>query len=375
MKTVHRVHFGDCRCMRALPDASVHLVVTSPPYPMIEMWDPLFTVLQPAVRSALDRANGPDAFELMHAELDAVWRDVHRVLVPGGLACINVGDAARSIDGSFMLYPNHARILNALLALGLTPLPSILWRKPTNAPNKFMGSGMYPAGAYVTLEHEHILIARKGAKREFADAESKRLRRESALFWEERNQWYSDVWFELTGSRQELRHGSPRRRSGAFPFELAYRLIQMFSVKGDTVLDPFLGTGTTLRAAVAGARNSVGYEIEPGFRTDIFGGLGHWTATANARVTARIEDHLRFVDRCGRDGRNLRHRNRPHGFPVVTGQERELQLELVERVTALDPESVDATYRPVPPRAAEACPLRTVPKHSSSAAAQRKLLL
>ena len=348
MKTSHRAHFSDSRCMRQLADRSAALVVTSPPYPMIEMWDPLFTARRPAVRAALDAADGLRAFELMHAELDPVWREVHRILVPGGFACINVGDAARTLDGAFMLYPNHARILTALLALGFTPLPSIIWRKPTNAPTKFMGSGMLPAGAYVTLEHEHVLIARKGGKREFAGDDAKQLRRESALFWEERNSWYSDVWFELRGSRQRLQRGAPRTRSGAYPFELAYRLVQMFSVKGDTVVDPFLGTGTTLRAAAAGARNSVGYEIEPGFRTDVFSGLDDWTAAANARVAERIGDHLRFVEECRQTDRALRHRNGPHGFPVVTGQERELRLEFVERVTALEPDRVEATYRPVP---------------------------
>jgi modification methylase len=348
MKTTHRVHFSDSRRMRQLADESAGLVVTSPPYPMIEMWDPLFAALRPEVGTALAAADGLQAFALMHAELDPVWREVHRILIPGGFACINVGDAVRTVGGDFTLYPNHARILNALLALGFTPLPSILWRKPTNAPTKFMGSGMLPAGAYVTLEHEHVLIVRKGGKREFAGEAWKRLRRESALFWAERNQWYSDVWFELKGSRQALLRGAPRPRSGAYPFELAYRLIQMFSVKGDTVVDPFLGTGTTLRAAAAGGRNSVGYEIEPGWRAEVFAGLDDWAAAANARVAERIDDHLRFLEECSRTGRVLRHRNVPHGFPVVTAQERELRLELVERVSPLDPDAVEATYRPVP---------------------------
>ncbi len=94
----------------------------------------------------------------------------------------------------------------------------------------------------------------------------------------------------------------------------------MFSVKGDTVVDPFLGTGTTLRAAAAGARNSVGYEIEPGFRTDVFCGLDDWAAAANARVAERIDDHLRFVEECRQTGRALRHRNGPHGSPWSPGR-------------------------------------------------------
>src|SRR5512144_27317 len=126
MNTIQRVHFGDSRHMGEVPDGSAALVVTSPPYPMIEMWDPGFTALNPAVGAALARADGKRAFDLMHAELDPVWREVHRILMPGGFACVNVGDAARTLDGTFMLYPNHARILSALLELGFTPLPSIL---------------------------------------------------------------------------------------------------------------------------------------------------------------------------------------------------------------------------------------------------------
>ena len=147
-----------------------------------------------------------------------------------------------------MLYPNHARILTALLALGFTPLPAIIWRKPTNSPNKFMGSGMLPAGAYVTLEHEHILLLRKGPKREFTGDARKQLRRESAIFWEERNQWYSDVWFELRGSRQGLKRRGPAPPQRRLPVRARLPADQMFSVKGDTVVDPFLGTGTTLKS-------------------------------------------------------------------------------------------------------------------------------
>ena len=166
----------------------------------------------------------------------------------------------------FALWPNHARILEACLLFGFDNLPAILWRKPTNAPNKFMGSGMLPAGAYVTLEHEYILILRKGGKREFTSPATKENRRQSALFWEERNQWFSDIWMDLKGTRQAMGKQKKRNRSGAFPFELAYRLINMYSVKGDWILDPYLGTGTTTLAAIASGRNSVGYEIENTFQ-------------------------------------------------------------------------------------------------------------
>ncbi|HLU50029.1 MAG TPA: DNA methyltransferase, partial [Planctomycetota bacterium] len=161
MLTRHAILTGDAARLGAIPDASVALVVTSPPYPMIEMWDESFSRQDEDIRVALAEKDGWRAYRSMHAVLDRAWREIYRVLAPGGIACINIGDATRTIDGEFALYPSHARILSALVELGLTPLPEILWRKQTNAPNKFMGSGMLPAGAYVTLEHEHILIVRK----------------------------------------------------------------------------------------------------------------------------------------------------------------------------------------------------------------------
>ena len=264
--TQHQIHFADARQMAALPDGSVALVVTSPPYPMIALWDEQFAAADPRIANALTAEDGNQAFESMHARLDAVWRECHRVLQPGGLACINIGDATRKIGGEFRLFSNHSRILHALTEIGFSILPDILWRKPTNAPNKFLGSGMLPAGAYVTYEHEYILIARNGVPRTFSPADKAR-RRRSAFFWEERNAWFSDLWLGLVGARQLLGPSGidgadARLRSAAYPFELAYRLIQMYSLIGDTVLDPFLGTGTTTTAAIASGRSSQGFEIE-----------------------------------------------------------------------------------------------------------------
>lgn len=344
MQTAHRVHFQNSRKMKEVGSASVELVVTSPPYPMIEMWDDGFSARNPAIRKALMRRDGLAAFRLMHTDLDAVWQEVHRILKPGGFVCINIGDAARTVGDGFMLYPNHARILTGLLDLGFTPLPAVLWRKQTNAPSKFMGSGMYPAGAYVTLEHEVILIARKGDKRGFPTEEEKRRRRESAIFWEERNAWYSDVWMELKGTRQRLAGKTTRNRSGAFPFELAYRLISMFSVKGDTVVDPFLGTGTTLRAAAAAGRNSIGYEIEPGLRSDIFSDLSSLIRTSTERIQARIDDHLVFLNQCRENGRETKYLNKNYKFPVVTRQETDLLIDVLEEVAPLDPDGLRVTY-------------------------------
>jgi DNA modification methylase len=325
-KTSHRVFFESAARMAAIPAQSAHLVVTSPPYPMIAMWDEVFTRQAPDAGKDLAGADGWKAFEEMHRVLDPVWDEVVRILVPGGLACINIGDATRTLGGIFRLYPNHVRILEVFQRRGLSVLPAILWRKQTNAPNKFMGSGMLPAGAYVTLEHEYILILRKGPPRRFATDAEKRVRRQSAFFWEERNAWFSDIWFDLKGARQKLPNGESRMRSGAFPLELAHRLVCMYSAQGDTVADPFVGTGTTLLAAMATARNSIGYELSPEFAPLIEAQAAEIRETANALIAQRLAAHEAFVaDHTARKGRP-KHTSRHYGFPVVTRQEIELQL-------------------------------------------------
>jgi len=327
MQTEQQVLFGDSAAMPGIPSRSVHLAVTSPPYPIIEMWDAVFCSRAEA-KMALRQGKGMQAFECMHRELDRVWQELHRVLVPGGIACINIGDATRTLDGEFAIYPNHSRILSAMLALGFTNLPNIIWRKQTNAPNKFMGSGMMPPGAYVTLEHEYILVFRKGGKRLFNAPEDKTNRRQSAFFWEERNQWFSDVWMDLKGTRQNTGDKKLRRRSGAYPFELAYRLISMFSVMGDTVLDPFLGTGTTLWAAAVAGRNGTGCELDEAFAAMISESCRQAVPQGRQRIAERLDAHLQFVRERQENGKPIKYTNQVYGFPVITRQETELMLPL-----------------------------------------------
>ena len=332
METTHRIYFEDAGRMDRLPPESIDLVVTSPPYPMIEMWDEVFSRQNDKVRQALDKGDGNAAFELMHRKLDFVWGEIYRVLRVGGWACINIGDATRTVNGEFRLYPNHSRILNAFLNLGFSALPDILWRKQTNAPNKFMGSGMLPAGAYVTLEHEYILIFRKGPKRHFGRAEEKLRRQESAIFWEERNVWYSDIWTDIKGTGQGLANGNSRLRSGAYPFELVYRLLCMVSVKGDTVLDPFLGTGTTTAAAIASGRNSVGLEIDAAFRDTILSMENYIVGLSNDYIHNRLNRHMHFVDHRMKTKGNLKYLNQYYGFPVMTSQEQRILLNGLREV-------------------------------------------
>ena len=345
MNTHHRKYVQNAADMSCLEDRSVDLVVTSPPYPMIGMWDACFIRQSPQVHWALDNHDGWKAFDLMHGVLDAVWDEVCRVLKPSRFACINIGDAVRKTGDEFGLFANHARIISAMVQRGMTPLPSIIWRKQTNAPNKFMGSGMLPAGAYVTLEHEHILVFRKGGKRTFETDAARRARRESAVFWEERNHWYSDIWFDLKGARQQLADNQSRKRSGAFPFELPYRLVNMYSIAGDTVLDPFSGSGTTMIAAMASARNSISLEIENGLDSLVLDNGGALVEFANRRLQARIDGHLAFVDERLQSGKPLKYINSYYGFPVMTRQETDLFFPPLEALHAHAGDDFTVQYR------------------------------
>lgn len=334
--------------MEKVPSRSVDLMVTSPPYPMIAMWDTLFAQQSASVQKALQKQNGPDAFEGMHRVLDRIWQEVYRVLKFGGFACINIGDATRTLKDEFALYPNHMRILQTAMALGFSALPCILWRKQTNAPNKFMGSGMLPAGAYVTLEHEYVLIFRKGPKRTFETADEKKLRRESAIFWEERNQWFSDVWFDVKGTPQTIKNTDARRRSGAYPFEIAYRLINMYSTRGDTVLDPFLGTGTTTAAAIASGRNSIGYEIDAAMAGSIDLVQKGIIDASRKWIQSRLTRHLTFVAERLKTGSSLKYLNEHYGFPVVTAQEKGLIFNDPLRIEKMDSGTLAVQYADKP---------------------------
>jgi modification methylase len=269
MQTNHKVIIGSSQNMSEIADGTVHLMVTSPPYPMIAMWDGLFCGADPKIAKLWSDLKGENQDELvkqiyteMHDYLAKVWIETYRVLVDGGIACINIGDATRSINGKFQLFPNHCRITEECEKIGFTTLPYILWKKPTTKPQykgkgAFLGSGFLPPNAYVTLDCEFILLFRKGNLRKFAPKDS--VRYESAFTKVQRDEWFSQIW-QIKGTRQNA--DELGRRTAAFPDEIAERLIKMFSIKGDAVLDPFLGSGTTIKVAILNQRSSVGYEIE-----------------------------------------------------------------------------------------------------------------
>lgn len=250
-------HILDSRKMSTMiAPESIDLTITSPPYPMIKMWDDLFVencdlipVKDWTVKNAMQ------IFESMHAYLDSIWTEIFKVSKEGSIVAINIGDATRSIDGRFHLFPNAARITIGMIKIGFTPLPNIYWKKSTNKPNAFLGSGFYPVNAYVTVDCEHILLFRKGMKRNFKKDD---LNREESKFTKaERNLWFSQIW-TIPGAKQRMVNG---RKSAEYPEEIPLRLIKMFSIIGDTVLDPFCGTGTTVATAVKLERKGVGIDI------------------------------------------------------------------------------------------------------------------
>jgi len=261
----HKVLVKDSRFLSSedIPDESVHLVVTSPPYPMVKMWDEFFASM------------GCTSFEKAHDALAEVWHQCYRTLVDGGIACINIGDATRTVpvidsDGSdesskqvFKLFPNHVAITQKFHSIGFQSLPYILWKKPTTRPKYkgktvFLGSGFLPTNAYVTLDVEYILIFRKGGPRRFDPKDKQRY--DSQYTKEQRDEWFSQIWSGINGTRQTI--GDSERRIAAFPEEIPSRLIRMFSVKGDIILDPFLGSGTTMKVAAELERRSIGVEAD-----------------------------------------------------------------------------------------------------------------
>lgn len=296
MLTQHRIIFGNSQEMPELVDSSIQLVVTSPPYPMIKMWDSLFVRADPQIAQLWEKLNTTckeqtvmEIYDAMHKYLEKVWRETYRVLDDGGIACINIGDATRRLNGKFKLFPNHSRIIENLQKIGFTTLPYILWKKPTTKPRykgkgAFLGSGLLPPNGYVTVDCEFILIFRKGFLRKFKPKHEKRY--ESGLTKEQRNDLFTQIW-TMKGIRQKA--NELERRTAAYPYEIADRLIRMFSIKGDTVLDPFLGSGTTTKAAIRNERNSIGYEIDEQLLPSINKEINHQTID--------VPFDLKFIER------------------------------------------------------------------------------
>lgn len=329
--------------MEKLDTNSIDLIVTSPPYPMIEMWDDCFASQSDDVKKAISEQNWRAAFFEMHKVLNKTWDECDRVLKENGFVCINIGDATRTCNGEFQLFSNHTKIIEKFEAMGYSVLPDIHWRKQTTAPNKFMGSGMYPAGAYVTYEHEYILVFRKGGKRVFK-GDSKTLRQQSAYFWEERNTWFSDLW-EIKGVPQVIKDSATRKRSAAYPFEIPYRLINMYSAYNDNVLDPFGGLSTTALACASSHRNCFCYEID----SELCKMSGEALLNAKEYLkdinAQRLERHLAFIESLPNDKLGKCYVNNNHNFKVKTKQETEALFYQVESIEKLSDEMFQIEYK------------------------------
>ena len=280
--------------MPELVDSSIHLMVTSPPYPMIKMWDSQFAEMNPQIATLWQKleADGKEEvvtqiYDAMHEALAKTWRETYRVLVDGGIACINIGDATRTVNSKFRLFPNHSRVIEHCEKTGFTTLPYILWKKPTTKPKykgkgAFLGSGFLPPNAYVTLDCEFILLFRKGKLRKFPPNDP--CRYNSAFTKQQRDEWFTQIW-DVIGTRQTT--SQIERRTAAYPDEIVDRLIRMFSVKGDTVLDPFLGSGTTVKLAIQNERNSIGYETDETLLPLIKKKIRHEPAEYKLHITKR----------------------------------------------------------------------------------------
>jgi len=253
--TSHRLHQGDARDLSWLPDCSVHLVVTSPPY---------WTLKEYAENDRQMGAIGD--YEQFLEELDRVWAECFRVLAPGGRICCVVGDVCvpRKKAGRHLVMPLHADIQVRARDIGLDCLTPVLWHKIANGVTEAEGNGAgfygkpYQPGAVVKNDIEYILFLRKGGAYRSPEPLQKAL---SMLTKEEMQAWWRSIWTDIKGTSTRQGHPAP------YPVELAERLIRMFSFAGDTVLDPFTGTGSTNLAALAAGRSSIGNEIEGTYLT------------------------------------------------------------------------------------------------------------
>lgn len=247
--TKHDLHLGDAREMRLAPE-SVHLVLTSPPY-----W-----TLKEYGDTGGQLGHLEDYNEFLR-ELDKVWQRCFHALVPGARVICVVGDVClsrRKNKGRHTVVPLHASIQEHCRKIGFDNLAPIIWHKIANAVyevengSTFLGKP-YEPNAVIKNDIEFILMQRKPGGYRKPSVAARVL---SVVSSEDHKKWFQQIWTGLTGA-------STKKHPAPYPLELAERLIQMFSFAGDTVLDPFMGTGTTTVAAMQHGRNSIGYEIDP----------------------------------------------------------------------------------------------------------------
>ena len=251
IQTTHRLLQGDSRDLSVLDDHSVHLIVTSPPYWTLKKY-----------RDHRSQLGAVRDYDVFLQQLDEVWRHCFRVLVPGGrLVCV-VGDVClsrRKNGGRHTVVPLHAAIQEHCRNIGFDNLAPIIWHKIANAVFESSGNGggflgkPYEPNAVIKNDIEFLLMQRRPGGYRQPTVPTRIL---SIISSENHKQWFQQIWSGLTGA-------STRDHPAPYPEELASRLIRMFSFVGDTILDPFMGTGTTTVAASKWGRNSIGVEIDP----------------------------------------------------------------------------------------------------------------
>ena len=270
--TTHDLYLHDSREMSVLKPESVHLVVTSPPYWTLKEY-----------RRSKGQLGLIADYEEFLAELDKIWKHCFRVLVPGGRLICVVGDVClsrRENDGRHTVVPLHSSIQERCRKMGYDNLAPIIWSKIANAAYEVEnGSGFlgkpYEPNAVIKNDIEFILMERKpGGYR----SPSVATRVMSVISAENHQKWFQQIWTGLTGA-------STKQHPAPYPLELAERLIRMFSFVGDTVLDPFMGTGTTNLAASRWGRNSVGFEVDTHYFDLAYQRLSGATADLFAKTT------------------------------------------------------------------------------------------
>ena len=274
--THHTLHLGDARKISGLAPGSVHLVVTSPPYWTLKKY-----------RDSDAQMGHIEGYEDFVRELDKVWKHCYEALVPGGrLVCV-VGDVClsrRKNAGRHTVVPLHASIQEHCRTIGFDNLAPIIWHKIANAVYEVEnGSGFlgkpYEPNSVIKNDIEFILMERKpGGYR----APSLAARVLSVISTDNHKKWFQQIWSGLTGA-------STRDHPAPYPLELAERLIRMFSFVGDTVLDPFMGTGSTVAAAVKCGRNSVAWEVDPQYFELAQKRIDRDTASLFSRATISVE--------------------------------------------------------------------------------------
>jgi modification methylase len=315
-KTTHTIINGDSRQMSELDDKSVHLIVTSPPYWQLKDY------------GTENQIGFHQDYEAYINQLNLTWQECFRVLHDGCRLCINIGDQfARSVYyGRYKIIPIHTEIIKFCEIIGFDFMGSIIWQKATTMNTtggaSIMGSYPHPRNGIVKLDFEYILLFKKLGE---APKPTKEQKANSEMSNEDWNTYFNGHWY-FSGAKQD-------KHLAMFPEELPHRLIRMFSFPGETVLDPFLGSGTTTLAAKKLYRNSIGYEINPDFIPIIENRISEYDAFSDIQIKKikqeKINDELI-------DNRLL---TQPYKFIDTHKLDKKLDVKKLQYGSKLDSES------------------------------------